>query len=195
MGGTVSRQPTPAAMRSRPQTSLSLDAKIAPLAFVISKNIQRRHLTADQKRELLAMLIKSDPSKSNRQIATEAKVDDKTVAAVRGELEATAEIPQLETTTGKDGKKRRTKRKGGSPKSGTRRSEKVMITYGQVTDARTAINAYSVLEEHLLDALQDLKGFSSFDHADEKAQGTIEKLQEKLEEMQPEGEEEEQEAA
>ncbi|MFZ2078185.1 MAG: hypothetical protein WAV38_16320, partial [Xanthobacteraceae bacterium] len=55
-----------------------------------------------------------DPTKSNRQIAATAKVDDKTVGAVREKLESTAEIPQLESTTGADGKTR--KRKGGKPK-------------------------------------------------------------------------------
>jgi hypothetical protein len=39
------------------------------------------------------------------------KADDKTVAKVRRELESTVEIPQLEKTTGADGKERPTKRK------------------------------------------------------------------------------------
>src|SRR5689334_13315441 len=42
---------------------------VDPKAFVISANIHRRHLTAEQKRDLLARLIKDDPTKSNRQIA------------------------------------------------------------------------------------------------------------------------------
>jgi hypothetical protein len=163
-----------------------------PLAFVISMNIHRRHLTAEKKRELLAELIKIDPTKSNRQIAEEAKVSHHTVGEVREGLEATGQVAQLDATTGKDGKKRRTKGPKGKGKGG---SKGKAITYAQVTDAKTATNAYSVLEEHLLDALQDLKGFSSFAHADEYAQGTIEKLQEKLNEMQPEEEEQEQEAA
>jgi ParB-like chromosome segregation protein Spo0J len=50
-----------------------------PKAYVISANLHRRHLTAEQKRDLLAELIKIDPSKSNRQIAEEAKVDKNTV--------------------------------------------------------------------------------------------------------------------
>jgi hypothetical protein len=162
-----------------------------PVAFVISKNIQRRHLTAEQKRALLADLIKSDPTKSDRQIAEEAKVDHKTVGSVREGMEATGEIPQLDATTGKDGKKRKTKGKGGGSRKGGKGKEKETITYAQVTDAKTALNAYSLLEQHLLDALQDLKGFSSFAHADEYAQGTIEKLQEKLSELQPEEEEKE----
>jgi hypothetical protein len=170
---------------------VELDPKIDPLAFVINKNIRRRHLTAEQKRALLATLIKADPSKSNRQIADEAKVSHHTVGDVRSELEATGQTAQLETTTGKDGKKRRTKR-GGPPKGpkGGKRSNDKAITYAPVTDGKTAINAYTVLEEHLLDALQDLHDRSSFVHADEYAQRTIEKLQEKLSEMQPEGEEE-----
>jgi predicted transcriptional regulator len=153
-----------------------------PMAFVISANIHRRHLTAEKKRELLATLIKIDPGKSNRQIAEEAKVSHHTVGEVREGLEATGQVAQLDATTGKDGKKRKTKGKGGKGK------EKETVTYAQVTDAKTATNAYSVLEEHLLDALQDLKDLSSFAHADEYAQRTIEKLQEKLSEMQPEEE-------
>jgi hypothetical protein len=74
----------------------------------LSANIHRRHLTAEQKRELIAKVLKAQPSKSNRTIAKQAKVDDKTVAVVRGKLEATAEIPQLTKTIGADGKTRTT---------------------------------------------------------------------------------------
>jgi hypothetical protein len=79
----------------------------AAAAFVVSKNIRRRHLTAKQKRELIAKLIKAAPEQSNRQIASAAHVDHKTVAAVRVEKQATGEIPQLKKTVGKDGKARR----------------------------------------------------------------------------------------
>jgi hypothetical protein len=78
-----------------------------PASFVISRNIHRRHLTAKQRRELIAKLLKAAPEKSNRQIAETAKADDKTVATVRHDLEATAEIPQFEKTVGADGKARK----------------------------------------------------------------------------------------
>jgi len=78
-----------------------------PVAYVISKNVHRRHLTAEQKRELIAKLLKAAPEKSNRQIAETVKADHKTVAAVRSEEEATGEIPQLEKTVGADGKARK----------------------------------------------------------------------------------------
>jgi len=51
---------------------------------------------------------------SNRQIAETLKVDDKTVGNVRAKLETTAEIPQLKSSKGKDGKVRTTKRKRSS---------------------------------------------------------------------------------
>src|SRR5262249_42957270 len=78
-----------------------------PATNVNRKNIPRRHLTAEQKRELIAKLIKAQPEKSNRQIASQAKVDHKTVAVVRHEKEATGEIPQLEKHVGADGKARK----------------------------------------------------------------------------------------
>ena len=77
-----------------------------PYAYVISTNIHRRHLTADQRRDLIVKLLKATPEKSNRQIAETVKADDKTVGKVRRKLEATAEIPQLKKTTGKDGRAR-----------------------------------------------------------------------------------------
>ena len=40
-----------------------------PYTYVISANIRRRHLTAEQKRELIAKLIKATPEKSDRAIA------------------------------------------------------------------------------------------------------------------------------
>jgi hypothetical protein len=79
-----------------------------PFAYVVSKNLQRRHLTQEQKRDLIAKVLKAKPEASNREIARDVKADDKTVAKVRDELESTAEIPQLKKTTGRDGKKRPT---------------------------------------------------------------------------------------
>jgi len=90
-----------------PTHFVKLPADTDPTAYVNSANIQRRHLTADQKRELIGKLLKDEPDKSDRQIAKEAKVDHKTVAAQRKQKEATGEIPQLPKTVGADGKTRK----------------------------------------------------------------------------------------
>jgi hypothetical protein len=82
-----------------------------PYDIVLSMNVHRRHLTAEQKRELIAKVLKANPEKSNREIARQVKDDHKKVARVREAAESTGALPQLERTVGKDGKERPTKRK------------------------------------------------------------------------------------
>jgi ParB-like chromosome segregation protein Spo0J len=159
--------------------------------FVISANIHRRHLSPEQRRDIIATLLKADPTQSNRQIADTAKADHKTVGAVREELVDGGEIPHQEKTVGKDGVAQPTKTKrggkGGAKGGSSVKGNKVTITYQEVVNIKTALNAYGVLEEHLLDALQDVNDKSSdASQAEDLAQRTIEKLQARLEELQPE---------
>src|SRR6516162_2430837 len=86
-----------------------------PVAYVISKNIHRRHLTTEQKRELIAKLIKAQPEKSNRQIAAAAKVDHKTVGAARADLERRGEIPHVEGRTDTKGRKQPARKQPRAP--------------------------------------------------------------------------------
>jgi hypothetical protein len=79
------------------------EAHVDPWAFVISANIRRRHLSPGQKRELIANVLKADPSRSNRAVAALTHVDDHTVSNVRNALEHGAEIPHHRDRVGKDG--------------------------------------------------------------------------------------------
>ena len=76
-----------------------------PVAYIVSKNVCRRHLAAEKKRELIAKLVVAGPEKSNLQIAKIAHVDDKTVADVRRTLESRSEIPNVGTRTDTKGRK------------------------------------------------------------------------------------------
>jgi hypothetical protein len=82
-------------------------AHIDPYEYVISANIQRRHLTAEQKRDLIAKLLKANPGKSDRQIAETVKTSPTTVGTVRKELSNLDSCEQTETRTGSDGKTRK----------------------------------------------------------------------------------------
>jgi hypothetical protein len=73
-------------------------------------NISRRHLTAEQKRDLIAKLLKANPEQSNRTIAKQVKADHKTVGSVRTELEGRGEVPHVETRTDSKGRKQPAKR-------------------------------------------------------------------------------------
>jgi len=75
-------------------------------AYVISANWRRRHLTREQKREVIAKAIKAQ-KKSDRQIANQFRVDHKTVGAIRKAMEATGEVSPVEKRVGKDGKARK----------------------------------------------------------------------------------------
>jgi ParB-like chromosome segregation protein Spo0J len=134
-----------------------------PRAYVISANIKRRHLTAEQKREVIAQLVKADPTKSNRQIAETTKADHKTVGAVREGLEARGEIPHTETTTDTTGRKQKTRKP---------RTEKQKVQ-----------DRYKAKQEELMDVLQE---FPSWQHAEEYAERTKERLDETVHGMQDE---------
>jgi hypothetical protein len=81
-----------------------------PYAYVISANIHRRHLTAEQRRDLIAELIKATPEKSDRQIAETVKASPTTVGRVRAQMEAKGEVSKLDTRTDAKGVKQPAKK-------------------------------------------------------------------------------------
>jgi hypothetical protein len=79
-----------------------------PFAFVLSRNVRRRHLTLEQKRDVTAKVLAARPEQSDRQIARAVGVSHPTVAKVRAEQEArTGKDYQFEKRIGADGKARR----------------------------------------------------------------------------------------
>src|SRR5262245_35945007 len=70
-----------------------------PIAYVISANVRRRHLTREQKHDLIEKLLKAVPEKSDRQIAAIVKASPSTVGTVRTELEKAGDVSKLDTRT------------------------------------------------------------------------------------------------
>jgi hypothetical protein len=66
----------------------------AAIAYVISANIFRRHLTGEQKREIVAKLLLADPTKSDRAIA----------GKTRKSLEETGLVSMVHTRTDRRGR-------------------------------------------------------------------------------------------
>ena len=81
--------------------------EVDPVAYVVSANIHRRHLTAEQKTNLLAKLVAAHPEKSDRQLAKETGVTHPTIAKARRKAEATGKALPVEKRVGADGKRRK----------------------------------------------------------------------------------------
>jgi hypothetical protein len=64
-----------------------------PYDYVLSANLHRRHLNGEQKRELIAKVLKAKPEASNSVIAKQVKADDKTCRA-RRLIQATKSTPK-----------------------------------------------------------------------------------------------------
>jgi hypothetical protein len=75
-----------------------------PYAYVISRNIKRRHLSAKERQDLLIALIARSPEKSNRQLGADLGVDHKTIGRARAKGEDVGRIPHVETRTDTKGR-------------------------------------------------------------------------------------------
>ena len=67
-------------------------------------NLARRHLTQEQKRQLVADQLRESPERSNRWVGKQMGVHHATVAAVRGEMESSGHIIQCQERLGADGR-------------------------------------------------------------------------------------------
>jgi hypothetical protein len=78
---------------------------VDPVAYIIGANILRRHLTGEQRQDLLIKLIARAPEKSDRQIAKEAGVDHKTLAKARAKGQDVGSIPHVAKRIDSKGRK------------------------------------------------------------------------------------------
>ena len=108
---------------------------IDPYEYAVSANVHRRHLTCEQKRELIAKVLKADPEKSNRQIAETVKADHKTVAKVRAEQEARGEVPHVSIRTDTMGREQPAKKAPPSRKEPMETERRAMVQVAKATAA------------------------------------------------------------
>ena len=70
-------------------------------------NMARRHLTREQRREMIRAQVKDTPELSDRQIAKMLGVSHSTIGIIRGELIESGQVDESTTSIGLDGKEYR----------------------------------------------------------------------------------------
>ena len=69
-------------------------------------NIARRHLTQEEKREVIRKCLVETPEKSDRQIAAGIGVSQPTVSKIRSDMEDSGKLIKVISSIGADGKER-----------------------------------------------------------------------------------------
>ena len=90
-----------------------------PYAIALSLNVHRRHLTPEQRRELIAKLIIAKPGTFDRALGKIAKASKNTVASVRTKLEARGQVDHVEKRTDSKGRKQPARKKKKKTPTGT----------------------------------------------------------------------------
>jgi hypothetical protein len=147
-----------------------------PVAFVISANMRRRHLTAKQKCELIGKLLKATPEKSDRQIAETARASPTTVGAVRAKMEATGDVSRLDTRRDTQGRKQPATK----PPTFRRRTD----TKSQAALAASAAMAKSVAEKAEAEIEQRAVQTKAAQDIGENSNGETERLPARVEELE-----------
>jgi hypothetical protein len=104
-----------------------------PTEYVISANIHRRHLTAEQKDDFLVKLVAANPEESDRSLAKKGGVTHPTIARARKKAAVTGKgLPVGGKRKGADGKRRRqpTKRKKTPPPAQPKNKDECATTSG-----------------------------------------------------------------
>jgi len=138
-------------------TTVQWDERGTPEAYVISKNVHRRHLDQAQRRDLIAALLKAGPQKSNRQIADALGVSPSTVITTRAKLEEKGMVSKLDTITGKDGVQQPA-RKPNTTKARGAKPEKVEAAATALADTDTAKATESQDDTSLDDLAKEMAG-------------------------------------
>lgn len=69
------------------------------LALGVELNVARRHLSGEQKRAAAAALLRENPERSDRSIASSVGISPTTVGSVRTEMEERGDVSKLDTRT------------------------------------------------------------------------------------------------
>jgi ParB-like chromosome segregation protein Spo0J len=107
-----------------------------PEEFVMSANVHRRHLTPDDKRKLIAALLKANPERSDRATAKIADSNRTTVGQIRRDLEQKGDVSIIDTRTDSAGRQQPATK---PPKPPSKEAQIRALREGRELEARSEI--------------------------------------------------------
>jgi hypothetical protein len=123
---------------------------VDPWEFVLSANVRRRHLTNDQKREIVAAILRAHPEKSDRQIGQLANVSKNTAKSVREGLERRGQIDHVSKRTDTRGRQQpaeRPKPKAEPHQLPRRQVPTAVVSAAEATNAAVPVTATEMSQE------------------------------------------------
>jgi hypothetical protein len=123
-------------------TEIPADPDFDAVAFVLSINLRRRHVTNEVKRNIIRKVIEAQPNLADNAVAKMAGVSDKTVTSVRKELKTNSEI-RITDRLEASGRKARGRKPGQPTTMVPKPVEAVAVTLtgGKTGSARMAVLA------------------------------------------------------
>jgi hypothetical protein len=88
-----------------PNIFFKVRGDVDPVAYIVSKNVHRRHLSAGDRQRLLIKLIAKNPEKSDRQHAQDAGVDHHQIARARAKGEDVGRVSHVAKRTDAKGRR------------------------------------------------------------------------------------------
>jgi Trp operon repressor len=131
-----------------------------PVDVVISANIMRRHLPFAERTRIVAELLKLNPERSDRQVASTVGVSHPTVAKVRRELEKAGDV--VTVTTSKDTRGRAQPRR----RPPTAKSQH-MATAAPLTPSEARAEPGRLLRERLGEHPREVAAWNAFTSLEE----------------------------
>ena len=117
-----------------------LDSKEKRESFAISENLDRRHLTTEQKRELVKYFLKLNPEKSDREISKQTGVSHPTISKIREDEISRGKIYHVE-------KKDSLGRKVGDKKSVKKTSQSSLKQSSKVSKGKVSLDSRTRIKE------------------------------------------------
>lgn len=123
------------------------------VSMALTLNLDRRHLSREQRRALLAASIKAEPEVSDREHGRRTGTDNKTAAKVRTDMEGREEIPHVDKRIDTKGREQPATK----PKNTDKSHDSALDAFQKITGPLTTDDEYTEAELAEMQAMETVE--------------------------------------